>query len=173
MLRLLAGIYEPTQGSMNIQGNVSPMLDLMQGMEHELTGYENIMLRGTLLGFTRAQIQKQMKEIAELTGLGDYLAMPTRTYSSGMMVRLAFAISTSIKPDILLIDEIVGAGDAAFMDSARQRLTSLLNQSSIVVIANHSDEVMKEFCNKALLLEGGQIKYFGAVDKALEIYHHH
>lgn len=171
MLRLLAGIYEPTQGSINIQGNVSPMLDLMQGMEHELTGYENIILRGTMLGYTHKQIQKQMKEIGELTGLGDYLAMPTRTYSNGMMVRLAFAISTSIKPDILLIDEIVGAGDAAFMDSARQRMTSLLDQSSIVVIANHSDDVMREFCNKALLLEGGQVKYFGDVEKALEVYH--
>lgn len=98
--------------------------------------------------------------------------MPIRTYSNGMMVRLAFAISTSIKPDILLIDEIVGAGDAAFMESARQRMTSLLDQSSIVVIANHSDEVMRELCNKALLLESGQVKYFGDVEEALKIYHY-
>lgn len=171
MLRLLAGIYEPTHGLINIQGRVSPMLDLMQGMEHELTGYENIILRGTMLGYTRSKIQNQMSEIAELTGLGDYLAMPIRTYSAGMMVRLAFAISTSIQPEILLIDEIVGAGDAAFMETARQRMNSLLNQSSIVVIANHSDEVMKELCNKALLLEGGSVKYFGSIEKALEIYH--
>ncbi len=171
LLRLLARIYEPTQGQIKINGRVSPMLDLMHGIEAECTGYENITMRGIILGLTPTQIKTQINEIAELTGLGDYLGMPVRTYSSGMMVRLAFAISTSIQPEILLIDEIFGAGDADFMDKARNRMASLLNQSSIVVIATHSDDLIREFCNKALLLEGGCIKYFGAVDKALEMYH--
>ena len=171
LLRLLAKIYEPTRGNLRIEGHVSPMLDIVLGVESEFTGYENIYTRSILLGLTRKQIKKRIDEIAELTGLGDYLSMPVRTYSSGMKVRLAFAISTSIKPDILLIDEVFGAGDADFMDRARQKMISLLNQSNIVVMATHSDELIKEFCNKALLLEGGRIRHFGSIEKTLEIYH--
>ncbi|MES2217662.1 MAG: ABC transporter ATP-binding protein [Pseudomonadota bacterium] len=171
-LRLLATIYEPTRGRMTVEGHISPMLDLMPGIEMELTGYDNIMVRGTLLGLTRKEILKHTQQIAELTGLGDYLSMPIRTYSSGMMVRLAFAISSSINPDILLIDEVFGAGDADFMEKARQRMVDLLDQSSIVVLATHSDALITEFCNKVLLLEGGRIKYFGDPKSALEIYHH-
>lgn len=172
LLRLLARIYEPSDGKIHIEGHISPLLDLMSGIEAEFTGYENIMIRGTILGMSKEQIKKQTDEIIAFTGLGDYLAIPVRTYSSGMMVRLAFAISTSIMPDILLIDEVFGAGDADFMKKAREKMISLLNQSSIVVIATHSDELIKEFCNKALLLESGRIKYFGAVDEALKCYHH-
>ncbi len=171
LLRLLATIYEPNEGDLFIDGHISPLLDIMQGIEGELTGYENIVVRGTLLGFTKAHIKAQVSEIAELTGLGDYLMMPTRTYSNGMMVRLAFAISASIQPDILLIDEIFGAGDADFMIKARQKMISLLNRSSIVVMAIHADEVVREFCNKVLLLEGGRVKYFGDIEEGLKLYH--
>lgn len=170
LLRLLAGIYEPTHGNIKIDGNVSPMLDLMSGIEAEFTGYENVIIRGTILGMSQSHIKNQMDNIADFTGLGDYLAMPVRTYSSGMMVRLAFAISTSIMPDILLIDEVFGAGDSNFVQKARERMVSLVNQSSIVVMATHANELIKEFCNKALLMEGGSIKYFGPVDTALNIY---
>lgn len=170
-LRLLAKIYEPTAGDIRIEGNVSPLLDIMHGIEVELSGNDNILTRGTILGMSSKQIKEKKAEIAEFSGLGDYLAMPLRTYSSGMMVRLAFAISTSIRPDILLIDEIFGAGDANFMQKARERMVSLLHQSSIVVMTTHSDDLIKEFCNKALLLESGRIKYFGSVDEALHIYH--
>lgn len=170
LLRLLASIYEPTSGQLKIQGNVSPMLSLMHGIEAEFTGYENISQRGVILGLTRKEIDAQINDIAEMTGLGDYLYMPVRTYSSGMMVRLAFAISTCIDPEILLIDEIFGAGDAAFMEKARQKMVDLLSQSSLVVIASHSVDLIKEFCNKALLLESGNIKYFGDVKTAIELY---
>jgi ABC-type polysaccharide/polyol phosphate transport system ATPase subunit len=171
-LRLLATIYEPTRGNLTIDGHISPMLDLMPGIELELTGYDNIFVRGTLLGLTRKQISDQTQQIADLTGLGDYLSMPLRTYSSGMLVRLAFAISSSINPDILLIDEVFGAGDADFMEKARQRMVDLLDSSSIVVLATHSDALITEFCTKVLLLEGGRIKFFGDPKSALEIYHH-
>lgn len=171
MLRLLSKIYEPSYGKILIEGHISPMLDLMHGIESEFTGTENIVQRGIILGLTRKEIKSQIEEISELTGLGDYLSMPVRTYSSGMMVRLAFAISTSVRPDILLIDEVFGAGDANFMSKARERMISLLNQSSIVVMATHSDELIQEFCNKALLLEGGNVKYFGDVKQALDLYH--
>jgi ABC-type polysaccharide/polyol phosphate transport system ATPase subunit len=171
LLRMLAGIYEPIRGDMYIDGRISPMLDLMPGIEGEFTGYENIMIRGTILGISRSKLKTIVDDIAALTGLGDYLAMPVRTYSSGMMVRLAFAITTSIEPEILLIDEIFGAGDADFMEKARQKMVSLLNKSNIVIMATHSDELIREFCTKALLLEGGHIKYFGDVDTALKYYH--
>jgi ABC-type polysaccharide/polyol phosphate transport system ATPase subunit len=170
-LRLLSGIYEPSSGQININGNVSSLLDLMQGIEAELTGYENIIMRGTILGLSRQKIKERTEEIVNFSGLGDYLAMPLRTYSSGMMVRLAFAISTCINPNILLIDEVFGAGDADFIDKARKKMVALLTQSNIVVMATHSDELIQEFCNKALLLENGQVKYFGEVNRALEIYH--
>jgi ABC-2 type transport system ATP-binding protein len=171
LLKLLANIYEPTLGDIAIEGHVSPMLDLMQGIEGEFTGRENIFLRGTLLGLTKIQIQHHVEEIAALTGLGDYLEMPTRTYSSGMLVRLAFAISASIRPEILLIDEVFGAGDAEFMERAQKKMISLLDQSSIVIMANHSDDIIREFCNKAILMESGQIKHIGPVDDVLKQYH--
>jgi ABC-type polysaccharide/polyol phosphate transport system ATPase subunit len=169
-LRLLSKIYEPTTGDIHIQGNISPLLDIMHGIEAEFTGYENIVARGTVLGLSRKQINDRIHDITEFSGLGDYLAMPIRTYSSGMRVRLAFAISTSIKPDILLIDEVFGAGDADFMTKARARMVDLLHQSSIVVMATHADELIREFCNKVLLLQGGHIKYFGDVEEGMKIY---
>jgi ABC-2 type transport system ATP-binding protein len=170
LLRLLANIYKPTAGDIYVEGKVSPMLSLMEGIENESTGFENIFIRGILLGLSRTQIKEKINDIAELTGLGDYLAMPVRTYSQGMLVRLAFAITTSIHPEILLIDEVFGAGDASFMQKAVERMTSLLNQSSIVVMATHSNDLISEFCNKAILLDGGEIKYFGAVDEAIKLY---
>lgn len=170
-LRLLANIYEPTRGRIHIQGHVSSMLDVGVGMETEFTGYENIYTRGILLGLTRREIQKHMEDIAEATGLGDYLAMPVRTYSTGMQVRLAFAISTHINPDILLLDEVFGTGDADFIKKAKQKMASLMNQSSIMVMATHVDELILEFCNKAILLNNGTLAYVGDVKQALELYH--
>ena len=141
----------------------------MHGIEAEFTGYENIYMRGIILGLSKQEIDNKVKEIAAFSGLGDYLSMPVRTYSNGMMVRLAFSISTSIMPEILLIDEVFGAGDQDFMVKAREKMASLVSQSSIVVIASHANELIKEFCNKALILESGQIKYFGDIKTAFEV----
>lgn len=171
LLKLLAGIYEQTKGDLLVQGKVTPLFELLVGVESEYTGYENIFLRGTLLGLSKEEINSQIDEIAEFTGLGDYLFMPTRTYSNGMMVRLAFAISVSVNPEILLIDEIFGAGDSDFMVKAQQKMVGLLDKSNIVIMANHSESLIKEFCNKCLLLEAGQVKYYGEVDEALRMYH--
>lgn len=171
LLRLLANIYETTAGDILVDGHVSAMLNLMQGIEVEFTGYENIMQRGILLGRTKDEIEAQIHQIAESTGLGDYLAMPVRTYSSGMRVRLAFAIITSINPEILLIDEVFAAGDAEFMRAAKERMAHLTKQASIVIIATHADDLIKGFCNKALLLDNGKIKFFGDIDTGLELYH--
>jgi ABC-type polysaccharide/polyol phosphate transport system ATPase subunit len=171
-LRLLAGIYEPSDGQIEVQGKVSSMLDIMHGIESECTGYENIYTRGLLLGLTKAEIQEKIEEIAEFSCLGDYLHMPVRTYSNGMMVRLAFSISASIQPDILLIDEVFGAGDADFMEKARAKMISLLNNSRIVVFASHSTQLINEFCNKVLVLNAGQIEYYGDIEEAHQRFPH-
>jgi ABC-type polysaccharide/polyol phosphate transport system ATPase subunit len=170
LLRLLAGIYEPSQGDIHIQGHVSALLDIMQGIETEFTGHENITMRGILLGLSRKEINNKIEEISEFTGLGDYLSLPTRTYSSGMLMRLAFAVSTAINPEILLLDEVFHVGDGSFMEKAQHKLTNMLNQSSIVIMANHSDETIKKFCNKAILLDGGTVKFFGPTEEAFSLY---
>jgi len=159
LLRVLAKIYEPTTGSLHINGHVSPLLDVMLGINPESTGYENIIIRGLLLGMSRQEILKKMPEIAEFTELGDYLSLPVRTYSSGMQLRLAFSVATSIQPEILLMDEVIGAGDTAFMRKAKKRLDQLMDQASIVVLASHSEEIINKLCNKKIFLERGRIKH--------------
>lgn len=170
LLRVLSKIYEPTAGHIYFDGKISPLLDVMLGINPESTGYENIIVRGMLLGLTRQEIRSKMQDIADFTELGEYLSMPIRTYSSGMQLRLAFAVATSLQPEILLLDEVVGTGDASFMARAQERLDHIIKHSSIVVLASHDDNIIRKMCNKALLLEHGKIKFFGPVDKALEIY---
>lgn len=169
LLRVLSGIYEPTGGRLDIEGKVSPLLDVMFGIDTESTGYENILLRGILLGLTRKQMLAKTQEIAEFTGLGEYLSVPIRTYSAGMRLRLAFGVATAIAPEILVLDEIVGVGDKSFMEKAKQRIKELINQSSIVVLATHSTDIIENLCNKVLLLESGKVKYFGAVAEGLKL----
>ncbi|BBB15041.1 ABC transporter related protein [Candidatus Rickettsiella viridis] len=170
LLRVLAGIYEPIQGRFRSEGKVSSLLNIMLGINHESSGYENIMVRGLLLGLTRKEIRIKLNEIAEFTELGDYLFAPVRTYSAGMQLRLAFAVATCIKPDILLMDEMIEVGDANFVKKAQQRLGEFINKSSILVLASHSNETIKRLCNKVVLLEKGCVKYFGPVEEGFEKY---
>lgn len=170
LLRVLAQIYEPSEGRIQIQGKVSTLLELMLGIDTESTGYENIITRGLLLGLTKKEITAKINEIAEFTELGDYLSVPVRTYSSGMQLRLAFGVATSINPEILLLDEVVGAGDANFMNKARDKLNEFIEQSSIMVIASHSTDTIKKICNKGIVMEAGSIKFFGSIDDALKLY---
>lgn len=171
LLRVLARIYEPIQGRFYSEGKISPLLNVMLGINHESTGYDNIMVRGLLLGLTRKEIQIKLNQIADFTELGDYLFAPVRTYSAGMQLRLAFAVATCIKPDILLMDEMIEVGDAAFLKKAQSRLEEFINRSSILVLASHSNETIKRLCNKVVLLEKGCVKYFGPVEKGFEEYH--
>ena len=127
-------------------------------------------MRGILLGLTEKKIKEKMDDIANFSELGDYLSVPLRTYSAGMKVRLAFGAATSVDPEILVLDEVVGAGDAVFMKKAKQRLDELVEKSSIVLFAAHSDEVIKRFCNKVLLLEAGSVRYFGPMKEGLSLY---
>lgn len=164
LLKVISKIYEPSYGSINIQGKVSALHDITLGMNHESTGYENIVMRGILAGLKRKEIKQKIEEIAAFTELGDYLSMPVRTYSSGMSLRLAFAIATSIEPDILVLDEVVGTGDSAFLEKAQQRMNQMIEKANIVLLASHSPAIIQQFCNKVLALEAGKVAYFGDID---------
>lgn len=170
LLRLLSGIYEPTRGSALVKGRVAPVFDLGVGMDPEISGYENIIIRGLFLGQSRKAMNRKMDEIAEFSELGDYLAMPLRTYSTGMRIRLALGVVTSIDPEILLLDEGIGAVDAAFMAKARKRLEEMVSRSGILVFASHSNEFLAQLCDSALWIDHGEIRQHGPVDQVVEAY---
>ena len=164
LLRVLAGIYPPTSGQIYTRGRIVPLLDINLGMDELSTGRQNVRLRGLLLSMSDAEIRRKMEEIAAFTELGAHLDLPLRTYSNGMRLRLAFAVSTAVDADILLVDEVIGEGDASFMKKARARMLDLQNRAKIVVLASHHDEVIHQMCNKALWMDRGRIRAFGAVD---------
>jgi len=171
LLRVLAKIYEPSSGAIRFDGHIYPLFDLTLGFNQESTGYENIVLRGLLLGLSRTEIMSKIDKIIEFSELGNYIKLPIRTYSSGMQLRLAFSVTVHINPDILLLDEMIGTGDASFKKKAKEKLDELLQSANIVVIASHDDELIKKFCNRAILFENGKVKYNGNVEEALDIYH--
>lgn len=171
LLRLLAGAYGPSSGRLEIRGRISPLLAIGTGMDFDETGYNNIRSCCLLLGVPMSQIPRLREEIVEFTELGDYLNVPVRLYSSGMMIRLSFAIATSIDPEILLIDEIFGAGDARFAQKARARMDQLIEDATIMVLASHSDSIIRQFCNKGLFLKNGKTVAFGEVGEVLDEYH--
>ena len=170
LLRLLAGIYEPTRGSARVVGKVAPVFDLGVGMDPEISGYENIIIRGLFLGMNRREMEKRMDEIAEFTELGDYLDMPLRTYSTGMRVRLAIGVVTSIDPEILVLDEGIGAVDADFLEKVRDRLKELVKRSGILIFASHSDEFLMELCDTGLWMDKGSIREHGSLRSVLTAY---
>ncbi|MFC3963920.1 galactan export ABC transporter ATP-binding subunit Wzt/RfbE [Nocardia jiangsuensis] len=170
LLRLLSGIYEPSRGSARIRGRVAPVFDLGVGMDPEISGYENIVIRGLFLGQTRKQMMAKIDEIADFTELGEYLSMPLRTYSTGMRVRLAMGVVTSIDPEILLLDEGIGAVDAEFMKKARKRLQELVSRSGILVFASHSNEFLAQLCDSALWIDHGRIRQHGGIEEVVRAY---
>ena len=170
LLRLLSGIYEPTRGSASIRGRVAPVFDLGVGMDPEISGYENIIIRGLFLGQTRKQMLAKMDEIAEFTELGEYLSMPLRTYSTGMRVRVAMGVVTSIDPEILLLDEGIGAVDAEFLKKAQTRLQGLVERSGILVFASHSNEFLARLCRTAMWIDHGTVKMTGGIEEVVRAY---
>jgi ABC-type polysaccharide/polyol phosphate transport system ATPase subunit len=170
MLRIFAGIYEPSAGTISVEGRVSPLFSTSPGLDPDDTGYENIVTCGLLLGMSRDEIERKMPEIEAFSELSDYLALPARTYSTGMLVRLGFAIATAIDPEILLLDEELGAGDARFAAHAAKRVESLIERSSIVVLASQSEELISKICNRAILLDHGRIIADGPAKDVLEMY---
>jgi ABC-2 type transport system ATP-binding protein len=170
LLRVLSGVYEPPIGTATIDGQVSALTDMMMGMDVEATGYENIILRSVFLGVPIDQAKRSVAEIEEFSELGNFLHLPLRTYSSGMMLRLAFAVTTAVTPEILIMDEIIGAGDAAFFEKAEKRLNRIIGDSHILVVASHSEFTLQRFCNKAALLKEGRLVMMGSVNEVLAVY---
>jgi ABC-type polysaccharide/polyol phosphate transport system ATPase subunit len=168
LLRVLAGIYKPSGGAITIEGRVGTLLDPNAGMDPESTGIENIYLRGYMIGMSRREIAAKFDEIAEFTELGDFLELPMRTYSAGMFARLAFAVSTAAHNDILLIDEGLGAGDAAFQTKVRQRIESLFDRTPIVILVSHSEMTISKFCSRRVQLEHGALTSVGKVTSSGE-----
>src|ERR1700736_617505 len=170
LLRVTAGIYEPEAGNVIIEGQVAPLFDVSLGMDPESSGYENIMLRGLYLGLSKAEIRAKADEIAEFTELGSFLGLPLRTYSAGMQARLSFAVSTCIDPEILLLDEGIGAGDAAFLEKAKHRLDAFVARAGILVLASHAETLVRRLCTRAILLDQGSVVAAGPIDEVLTRY---
>jgi ABC-2 type transport system ATP-binding protein/lipopolysaccharide transport system ATP-binding protein len=170
LLRVFSGAYEPSSGTAEISGTVSSLLEITMGMDPELTGAENIVLRGVFVGLSIDESRRLIPEIAEWSELGDYLSLPLRTYSSGMLLRLAFAVSTVRHRDILLLDELIGVGDMNFAAKARQRIEDMMDRADILALASHDTSILKQYCNRAILLRQGSIVADGSVDNIAREY---
>jgi ABC-type polysaccharide/polyol phosphate transport system ATPase subunit len=170
LLRVLAGVYPPERGSVTVEGTISSFTDIVLGMDPESTGWENIMFRCAFLGLSFAEARRLSPAIAEFCELGGYLELPIRTYSTGMFMRLAFAITTSIAPDIIIMDEMIASGDAQFIDKAKRRLHDLIGKSNILALASHDLSLIRNLCNKVVWLEHGLIKQLGAADAVTAAY---
>lgn len=170
LLRVMAGIYEPEAGVVTSCGLVSPMFDISLGIDSDLSGYDNIRLRGLILGLNVMEIEERMSDIVEFTELGDYLDLPIRTYSSGMVARLAFGVSTCFAPEILLMDEWIMVGDAGFLAKAHNRIETFIEKTSILVLASHSFEICRQWCNKAVWMNRGEVAAQGPIEEVLDAY---
>ena len=170
LLRVLAGVYFPGRGRLQVDGKISPIFDAAAGMDLDVSGRDNIFLRGIYLGATPREIRRKTDEIVEFTELGDYLLMPVRIYATGMLTRLAFAISTAFTPDILLLDEGIGSVDAAFLEKTMQRLETFAGHARILALASHDSGLIRRLCNKVAWLDHGRLVAVGGVDEILARY---
>lgn len=169
-LKMLAGIYPPTSGRRVVQGEISSLFDLALGFEPEASGWENIAYRGYLQGETPTSIREKLQEIAEFSELGDFLNSPVRYYSSGMLVRLAFAVATAINPEILLVDEVLAAGDIAFQNKCQLRMKQMIAKARLIVMVSHDMSAVTAFCNKAVWLDHGRIRMSGPAQAVVAAY---
>ncbi len=171
ILKVMAGVYEPTSGRILYSGRITPLFDTMPGMDPDDSGYENTITAGMLFGMKRSEIEAKVPEIEEFAELGEYFNLPMRTYSLGMQTRLGFAMATAIDPGILLMDEGIGAGDARFAERAAKRMEKFISRSQIMVLASHSEELIRRTCNKAAFMKAGRILAVGGLDEIFAQYH--
>ncbi len=170
LLRLMARIYPPTSGELSIEGTVAPLIEMGAGFNPELSGTENILLNGAMLGFNRREMLAKVDGIYDFTGLREFADLPLKYYSTGMFMRLAFAIATEIDPDILLIDESLGAGDAAFVEKAKARILGLLDRSNVVIIVSHDLAALRQMCDRGIWMQRGQVVGDGPIDEVIDQY---
>ncbi len=164
LLKVLYGVYEPTAGSIEVNGRVDALFNIGLGFRKEATGRRNIVLRGLINGWTMEEIEARMEGIIEFSELGDFIEMPYKSYSQGMAGRLAFSIATSFEPEILLMDEWISAGDPPFQEKARARMQEMAKRAGIIVLASHNSDLIKRTCNKVLELEKGKVRFFGSAE---------
>ena len=170
MLKVISGILKPTKGAVTVHGNIVPMLELGSGFDMELTGRENVFLNGAILGYSEDFLKEKYQEIVDFSELGEFIEMPLRNYSSGMITRLAFSIATVVKSDILIVDEILSVGDAAFQKKSKNRMMELMSGGTTVLLVSHSAEQITEMCSRAIWLEKGKMKMIGPAADVCRAY---
>ena len=170
ILKVISGILKPTSGSVTCYGNVVPMLELGSGFDFDLTGRENLFLNGAILGYSEKFLREKYNEIVEFSELGEFIDAPIRNYSSGMLARLAFSVATVVKPEILIVDEILSVGDAAFQEKSRKRMLELMGGGTTVLFVSHSIQQVREMCSRVLWLEQGKVKMLETVEDVCNAY---
>lgn len=170
LLKVISGILKPTEGSVTCRGNVAPMLELGSGFDMDLTGRENIFLNGAILGYDEEFLKEKYPEILEFSELGHFIETPIRNYSSGMLARLAFSVATVVRPEILIVDEILSVGDASFQEKSRRRMLELMGGGTTVLFVSHSLEQIREMCSRVLWLEQGRVRAIGTVQEVCDAY---
>ncbi len=170
LLKTIAGVLKPTMGSVKVSGTVAPLLELGAGFDMNYTGKENIFLYGATMGYSRKFLEEKYKEIVEFSELGHFINAPMKSYSSGMKSRLGFAIATAVKPDVLILDEVLSVGDAAFRAKSEQRIMDMIADGVTVLYVSHSTDAVRKLCNKALILTKGQVVAFGDSDEICDMY---
>ena len=170
LLKVISGIFKPTSGKVVTAGRVAPMLELGSGFDMELSGHDNIFLNGAILGFSEAFLKSKYQEIIEFSELGEFIDMPLKTYSSGMLARLAFSVATMIEPEILIVDEILSVGDAAFQKKSRSRMLDMMSGGTTVLFVSHSLQQIREMCDRVIWLEHGAVKMIGDTDAICQAY---
>lgn len=170
LLKVISGIYKPTSGSVRTAGRVAPMLELGSGFDHELSGRENIFLNGAIMGYSEEYLQKKYQEIVDFSELGDFIDAPLKTYSSGMMMRLAFSVATVIEPEILIVDEILAVGDASFQEKSFLRMMEIIHGGTTVLYVSHDMSQIRKLCTKIAWLEHGKLRAFGEPEKLCDEY---
>ena len=170
LLKVISGILRPTEGSVVCHGNIVPMLELGSGFDMELSGRENVFLNGAILGYSEEYLKAKYDEIVAFSELGQFIDSPIRTYSSGMLARLAFSVASVVEPEILIVDEILSVGDAAFQEKSRARMMELMGGGTTVLFVSHSMDQIREVCSRAVWLEQGHVKMIGKVDEVCDAY---
>lgn len=171
MLKIIAGLFQPTKGSVHVKGRIVPMLELGSGFDPELTGRENVYLNGAILGYTEKFLNERFDEILEFSELGNFIDVPLKTYSSGMMMRLAFSIATIVQPEVLIVDEILAVGDEAFQRKSRAKMMELMSGGTTVLYVSHSLDQIRELCDRVVWLDHGKVVMVGSADKVCDAYH--
>ena len=170
LLKIISGILKPTSGTVNVSGNISPLIELGAGFDHDLTARENIFLNGYVLGYTKEQIKEKFDEIVEFSELENFLDVPIKNFSSGMIARLGFSIATIVRPDILIVDEILSVGDFKFQEKCEQRISEMMGGGTTVIIVSHSIEQIERLCDRVLWLEKGKCKALGKTEEICNMY---